>query len=160
MKYQSNIITHTTDQSHSITHTTHQSYSITHTTHQSHYITHITHHHIITLIQHISHILSLTSHKSNKYMILQTNHLIPAQNIQATLYFQQIYEIDSFVLKCPQSWRVGTILMTVVFMFMCVKLLVIVQLGPNLSWDFGPKVNTKLTLKPPPTHHWKLLEGF
>ena len=28
-----------------------------------------------------------------------------------------------------------------------------VQLGPKLSQGFGPKMNTKLTLKPPPTTH-------
>ena len=39
----------------------------------------------------------------------------------------------------------------------------IVQLGPNLSWGFGPKVNSKLTLETTTTthhHNQKLLEGF
>ena len=37
----------------------------------------------------------------------------------------------------------------------------VVQLGPNLSWSFGPKMNTKFTIEnhPPPTHR-KLLKGF
>ena len=30
---------------------------------------------------------------------------------------------------------------------------IFVQLGPNLSWGFGPKVNTKLTLETTTTHH-------
>ena len=31
--------------------------------------------------------------------------------------------------------------------------LIIVELGPNLSWGFGPKVNTKLTLETTTTTH-------
>ena len=82
------------------------------------------------------------------------------------VYFRNPSYWDMRWLQKLPIYKKNTVSFIQTFLASIQKVNIVVQLGLNLSWGFGPKVNTKLTLEnhhphhsppPPPKAFWRVL---